>query len=115
MSFPWFSHPKQICFSSGVVKTAKPKVEKLVKVDFTKIEGVGPKIAELLTKAGHTTYESIAKEKSEKIKEVLVAAGKRYVMHDPTTWPQQAKLLAAGKMDELKKLQDALKGGKVAK
>jgi hypothetical protein len=35
-------------------------------------------------------------------------------MHTPTTWPQQAKLAADGKWDELKKLQDELKGGKKA-
>jgi hypothetical protein len=33
-------------------------------------------------------------------------------MHDPTTWPAQAKLAAAGKWDELKAMQDNLKGGR---
>jgi hypothetical protein len=31
---------------------------------------------------------------------------------DPGTWPQQAKLAAEGKMDELKKLQEELQGGR---
>jgi large subunit ribosomal protein L21 len=31
---------------------------------------------------------------------------------DPTTWAQQAQLAADGKMDELKKLQDELNGGR---
>jgi large subunit ribosomal protein L21 len=31
---------------------------------------------------------------------------------DPTTWPKQASLLADGKLDELKKYQDSLKGGR---
>jgi len=34
-------------------------------------------------------------------------------MHDPSTWPNQSQLAADGKMDELKILQDNLKGGKV--
>jgi large subunit ribosomal protein L21 len=33
-------------------------------------------------------------------------------MHSPETWPQQAKLLADGKKEELKKLQEELKGGR---
>lgn len=31
---------------------------------------------------------------------------------DATTWPEQAKLAAAGDWDALEKLQDNLKGGK---
>jgi len=44
-----------------------------------------------------------------------VEVNSRYKMHDPTTWPKQAKLAADGKWDELKKLQDELDGGKKAK
>ena len=33
-------------------------------------------------------------------------------MLDADTWPEQAKLAAAGDWDGLKKLQDELKGGK---
>lgn len=80
--------------------------------DLKKIEGVGPKIAEILTEAGLGTFESIATSDSEAIKEILSNAGNRYKMHDPTTWPQQAKLAADGEWDNLKTLQDELKGGK---
>ena len=45
---------------------------------------------------------------------VLTAAGKRYQMHDPSTWAKQSKLLAQGKLEELAKLQGELKGGKKA-
>ena len=31
---------------------------------------------------------------------------------DPTTWPEQIALAAAGKMDELKAWQEDLKGGR---
>ena len=73
---------------------------------------MAPKIAELLANAGMATYADVAAATPEKIKEVLEAAGSRYKMHDPTTWPKQAKLAADGKWDELKKLQDELNGGK---
>ncbi len=95
-------------------KAAPKKTAKAEKFDLTKIEGIGPKLAGILVEAGYDSYQKVASEESSKIAEILVAANKRYKMHDPTTWPLQADLLAAGKMEELKKLQDELKGGRKA-
>ena len=80
--------------------------------DLKKIEGIGPKIAEILGEAGIGTYQALADSSADKIREVLEGAGSRYKMHDPTTWPEQAKMAAEGKWDELKEWQDNLKGGK---
>lgn len=80
--------------------------------NLTKIEGIGPKISEHLNNGGITTFALLAKATKTKLKGILDAAGPRYKMHDPTTWPKQAKLAAAGKWDELTKLQDELKGGR---
>lgn len=92
--------------------TAKTNEVKSVKDDLTLIEGIGPKIAELLNAAGIVTFADLAKAKPAAIKTTLEAAGKRYQMHDPATWPKQATLARDGKMTELKKLQAELKGGK---
>jgi large subunit ribosomal protein L27 len=78
----------------------------------TKIEGIGPKIAEHLNAAGITTFAGLAKTEVSAIQEVLDNAGKRYSIHNPGTWPMQADLAANGKWDELKDLQDKLDGGK---
>ena len=88
-----------------VVETATPDNLKVV-------EGIGPKIEELLHNAGITTYTALAESSADKVKEILAAAGNRYKMHDPTTWPKQAEMAAAGKFDELKVWQDELQGGK---
>lgn len=80
--------------------------------DLKKIEGIGPKIAEKLTEAGIADFKALAAAEVDTLKGVLEEAGSRYKMHDPTTWPQQAKLAEEGKWDELKELQDNLKGGK---
>ncbi len=82
--------------------------------DLTKIEGIGPKIAEILASKGISTFADLAKAKAKDLKAILEAAGSRYKMHDPTTWAQQAKLAAKGSWDKLAKLQDELKGGKEA-
>jgi large subunit ribosomal protein L21 len=90
-------------------KAAPKKGDKL-----SLIEGVGPKAAEALTEAGLDTFAKIAKSNPEAIKAILDASQNKVQHLDPGTWPQQAKLAADGKMDELKKLQDELNGGKPA-
>ena len=85
---------------------------KKVPDNLAKIEGIGPKIAELLQKGEITTYAQLATTPVEEIDKILTAAGRRYSTAVPTTWPEQAALAAAGKWDELKKLQDELDGGR---
>ena len=91
---------------------AKKAASKSKGDDLRKIEGIGPKIAELLGNSGIDSFASLAEAEVEKLKEVLAEAGSRYKMHDPTTWPEQAKLAASDEWDQLKELQDRLKGGK---
>jgi len=95
-------------------KPAKKPAKKATKSkdDLRKIEGIGPKIASLLNEAGIKTFKELAKTKNKKLVEILEAAGKRYRMHDPATWPEQAKLAADGKWEQLEALQKELKGGR---
>ena len=76
------------------------------------IEGIGPKAAEALVAAGVDTFTKLATATSEAVKAILEASESKLSHLDPTTWAQQAQLAADGKMDELKKLQDELNGGK---
>ncbi|MCB9299045.1 MAG: hypothetical protein H6566_00270 [Lewinellaceae bacterium] len=80
--------------------------------DLKRIEGIGPKIEQLLNQAGIKTFDDLAKAKKAALQQVLEAAGPRFKMHDPTTWTTQAKLAAKGDWDKLAELQDELKGGK---
>ena len=82
------------------VKKAEPKVEVKVETksdDFKVIEGVGPKIAEILNEAGINTYADLAAASVDSLQEILVNAGSRYASKNPSTWPQQAKQIAGGK------------------
>ncbi len=81
------------------------------KDDLTKIEGIGPKIKSILHDNGVPTFAALAQTAVERLKEILEAAGSRYRMHNPSTWPAQAKMAAAGEWDKLKKWQDELDGG----
>jgi large subunit ribosomal protein L21 len=108
--------------SASGTKKADPKAEKVAEAkapkaskkgdDMKLIEGVGPKAAEALVAAGIDTFAKLAKTKAAAVKEILEASESKLSHLDPTTWAQQAQLAADGKMDELKKLQDELNGGK---
>lgn len=98
--------------SSAPVK-AKSEAAVVAEGDDLKIiEGVGPKIADLLIDGGIATFAQLAASTPEAIKEILEAAGSQYNVHNPATWPAQAQLAADGKWDELKTLQDELLGGR---
>ena len=77
--------------------------------DFTLIEGIGPKIAKLLNQADIHTFKQLSNEDPEGLLVTLATAG--IFMTDPSSWPEQARFAAAGQWDELKRLQDSLKGG----
>jgi len=77
------------------------------------VEGVGPKIEQLLKDGGINNWQDLAEATLERLQEILTAAGERYRIHDPNTWSNQATLAAAGKWAELDKYQDELKGGRV--
>lgn len=88
------------------------KVDDSVKDDLTKVEGIGPKIKGLLNDDGIWSFRQLSLTKVDILKNILDNAGPRYRIHVPKTWPNQAKLAADGKWDELKKWQDELKGGR---
>ena len=96
-------------------KEATPKTSRTAKDKLRLIEGIGPKIEGLLQEGGILTFQDLADAKQGTLKEILAAAGPRYRMHDPGTWGEQAALAAEGKMKELKKWQDELKGGRKKK
>ncbi len=101
--------------SSSLSLVGVPEIEKeIIKEDLKKIEGIGPKIEQLLYEEGIYTWNDLANTEVVEIKIILEKAGPRYKMHDPGTWPDQARLAAQGKWEELEKWQDELKGGREA-
>lgn len=109
-----------ICESErNILKSQQPKPASVmfagtkVKYDDLEIvEGIGPKIAQVLKAAGIDTWLALAETSTDKIREILDGAGSAFQMHDPSTWPAQARLAGNGDLDGLKKLQDELNAGK---
>ncbi|MCU0346329.1 MAG: helix-hairpin-helix domain-containing protein [Saprospiraceae bacterium] len=91
---------------------AKPKAKAAKGDDLKIVEGIGPKIELLLHGAGIHSLEDLANTSVERLKEVLNKAGDRYRIHDPSTWPSQARLAADGELGKLKEYQEFLSGGK---
>ncbi|REA57673.1 hypothetical protein DSL64_23335 [Dyadobacter luteus] len=80
--------------------------------DLKVIEGIGPKIEEILNKNGIQNYSQLSAIPAVRIARILQGAGPRFQMHDPTTWPEQATLAHEGKWEELNALKDKLIGGR---
>ena len=93
-------------------KKAAPKKAAAKGDDLKKIEGIGPKMAEIFVNSGLDTFAKFAAAGTDKIKEILAEAGPRYAKKECSTWCEQAQMAADGKWDELKKWQDELDGGK---
>lgn len=97
-----------------VAREKKAKAAKIEKVpdDLTKVEGIGKKIAALLVAENILTFKDLSKASVKKLKGILEVAGSKFQLHDPSSWPKQAKLAAAGNWEELETLQKELVGGK---
>ena len=94
-------------------KAPKTAAKKGPKPDDLKIvEGIGPKIEQLLKEGGINNWEELANAEVDRLREILDAAGSRYQIHDPSSWPAQAKFAVAGQLEELKEYQEMLIGGR---
>ena len=85
---------------------------KVVQDDLELVEGIGPKLREVLNAAGVSTWAQLGRMSPDAIRETLVAADARHRMHDPGSWPRQARLAALGEWAALKALQDQLNAGR---
>ena len=81
--------------------------------DLTRIEGIGPKLQEILYGGGLRTYQALSQEDPQTLRTVIKEAGFS-APFDPESWPEQATLAAAGKWDELDELQGRLVAGRTA-
>ncbi|HEV7381578.1 MAG TPA: hypothetical protein VGN64_17390, partial [Dyadobacter sp.] len=83
-----------------------------IRQDLKVIEGIGPKIEEILNKHGIQNYTTLASVPALRIASILRGAGPRFQIHDPTSWPEQAALAHEEKWDELDTLKQKLIGGR---
>jgi len=109
--------------SSGAAKSgafkfdasaAKAALGKNVKQDDLKIiEGIGPKIEGMFKEHGIKTWKVLSEASLIECQKILDTGGTRYKIHDPASWPMQAKMCYEGKWAELNKWQVEHKHGKL--
>lgn len=93
---------------------AKAALGKVVKQDDLKIvEGIGPKISDMFSGSGIKTWKALSETAVADCQKVLDGGGNRYKVHDPASWPMQAKMAYEGKWVELAKWQDEHDHGKL--
>ncbi|MGB5376675.1 hypothetical protein [Muriicola sp.] len=95
-------------------QAAKKALGKSVKFnDLSLVEGIGPKIRSLFHNFEINTWQALSETSVAKCQEVLDSGGDRYKVHDPASWPMQAKMAAEGKWKDLAKWQHEHKHGKL--
>ncbi len=89
-----------------------PLTQPAKKDDLKIVEGIGPKIEELLHESGISTYSDLANSNSQALDRILQQAGNRFGMHSTDTWPRQAALARDGRWKELEQLKERLVAGR---
>ena len=97
-------------FDSNAAKAAMGK--RIKENDLKIVEGIGPKIEGLFHNFGIKTWKDLSEVSTDRCQEVLNSGGDRYRIHDPASWPMQAKMAFKGQWKELAKWQDDHKAGK---
>lgn len=104
-------HPEVLEEAHGIAEQLR--MEALVETeadDLTVIEGIGPKISATLNQAGIMTYAQLADAEADRLDQIINQAGLRMVSVE--TWSEQSELARQGRWDDLRQMQDKLKGGR---
>lgn len=104
------SIPNEETFNPEAAKSAFGK--RVKENDLKIVEGIGPKIEGLFHNHGIKTWKALSEVSTVKCQEVLSSGGDRYRIHDPASWPMQAKMAYKGQWKELAKWQDKHLSGK---
>ena len=68
--------------------------------DLTVIPGLGPNVEQLCHGIGIRTWYDLATTEASLLHTMLVDAGPRFSTHDPSLWPEMARLLSEGRWQE---------------
>jgi DivIVA domain-containing protein len=107
--------PVGISFESVANKISNEEPAPSPEQDLEIIEGIGPKIKEILYKARIRTFRDLATTPVYRLKDLLEEAGPHFSAHDPSTWTEQAILADGGNWQKLQELKDYLIAGRAPK
>jgi hypothetical protein len=90
-----------------VIAAAERLGRPVVLDDLTVVEGLNDSVQELCHGIGIRTWWDLGRTEVSLLRTLLDDAGARFHVYDPSTWPEQARLLAAGRWDEFAELTAA--------
>jgi hypothetical protein len=93
--------------------TRPERYARFTESDLKIVEGIGPKIEELLKANGVTNWHALANTPIDRLKAILQSGGERFQMHEPSSWPDQIALALENRWDELMEYQTLMPGGRV--
>jgi predicted flap endonuclease-1-like 5' DNA nuclease len=94
--------------AQGATKVYKDYDQIFSNTNLQVIEGIGPKIEEVLKGNDVNSWEDIASKSEEELRAVLAKGGEAYRIHNPSTWPKQAQMAADGEWEKLIEYQKGL-------
>jgi predicted flap endonuclease-1-like 5' DNA nuclease len=97
--------------SAGNGGSLPPGIAAFSQDDLGAIEGIGPKIAELLRAAGISNFSQLAATPMAKLVSILDAGGPRFKLANPGTWGEQAALAAKNDWVGFDKIKKELVAG----
>src|SRR4029453_1117577 len=75
--------------------------------DLTVIPGIGTNVEQLCHGIGIRTWYDLATTEASLLHTMLVDAGPRFSTHDPSLWPEMARLLSEGRGQEFRDTSQA--------
>ncbi len=80
--------------------------------DLAIVEGIGPKLNELLHAHGIRSFADLARASVPELLEILARGGPHFQLANPGSWARQAALASENRWAELKRLQEELISGR---
>lgn len=80
--------------------------------DLKVVEGIGPKIEALFHQNDVRTWKQLSELSADHCRKLLDSGGKRYRLHDPASWPMQAKMAHQGHWHALFDWQEKHRAGR---
>jgi predicted flap endonuclease-1-like 5' DNA nuclease len=104
---PVDTHMPDVAVAPDVAAASAVLGRAVVADDLTVIPGIGPNVEQLCHGIGIRTWYDLSTTEASLLRTMLVDAGPRFSTHDPSLWPEMARLLSEGRWQEFKDVSQA--------
>jgi predicted flap endonuclease-1-like 5' DNA nuclease len=101
------TRPPDVGVAPDVVAASVVLGQQVVQDDLTVIPGIGPNVEQLCHGIGIRTWYDLATTEASLLRTMLVDAGPRFSTHDPSLWPEMARMLSEGRWQEFRDMSQA--------